>query len=246
MTSNTSEQNASHSNVDPAEIAKFNKLASRWWDKNGDMKALYDINPLRANYIDKHANIAEKTLLDVGCGAGILSEALAQRGATVSGIDMGNEAIEIAKLHLLESKLRIDYQHSTAEALAEKLQAEQTAQFEVITCMEMLEHVPDPQSVIQACADLCQTGGDVFFSTINRNPKSFAFAILGAEYLLNLVPNGTHSYEKMIKPSELATMARQAGLIIENISGMEYNPISKHYFLSDDSSVNYLMHARKP
>ncbi|MCK5881800.1 MAG: bifunctional 2-polyprenyl-6-hydroxyphenol methylase/3-demethylubiquinol 3-O-methyltransferase UbiG [Sinobacterium sp.] len=233
-------------NVDPSEIAKFEKLASRWWDQEGDMKALHDINPLRANFIDKLANVAEKNILDVGCGAGILSEALAQRGANVCAIDMGAEPLQVAKLHLYESNLNIDYQQSTAEALAEKVASGEHKAFDVITCMEMLEHVPDPQSVITACANMCEAGGDVFFSTINRNPKSFAFAIVGAEYVLNLVPKGTHAYEKMIKPSELAAMARQAGLVIQDIAGMEYNPITKQYSLTDDASVNYLMHAKKP
>jgi len=232
-------------NVDPSEIAKFDKLASRWWDLEGDMKALHDINPLRANFIDKNANVAEKRLLDVGCGAGILSEALAQRGANVSAIDMGKEPLQVAKLHLYESQLDIDYQQSTAENLAEKVKQGEVDSFDVITCMEMLEHVPDPQSVIQACADMVKPGGQVFFSTINRSPKSFAFAIVGAEYLLNLVPKGTHTYEKLIKPSELARMARNAGLIVETIEGMEYNPVTKLYKLSDDSSVNYLMATRK-
>lgn len=232
-------------NVDPSEIAKFDKLASRWWDKEGDMKALHDINPLRANFIDKLANVAEKDILDVGCGAGILSEGLAQRGANVMAIDMGSEPLQVAKLHLYESNLSINYQQSTAEVLAEKVVNGEQKAFDVITCMEMLEHVPDPQSVITACADMCEVGGDVFFSTINRNPKSFAFAIVGAEYLLNLVPKGTHAYEKMIKPSELAAMARKAGLVVQEMAGMEYNPITKQYTLSDDSSVNYLMHTKK-
>ncbi len=232
-------------NVDPSEIAKFDKLASRWWDKEGDMKALHDINPLRANFIDKWANVAEKDILDVGCGAGILSEGLAQRGANVMAIDMGSEPLQVAKLHLYESNLNINYQQSTAEALAEKVLNGEQNTFDVITCMEMLEHVPDPQSVISACADMCKTGGDVFFSTINHNPKSFAFAIVGAEYLLNLVPKGTHAYEKMIKPSELAAMARKAGLVVQDMAGMEYNPVTKQYTLSDDTSVNYLMHTKK-
>ncbi len=170
-------------NVDPSEIAKFEKLASRWWDHEGDMKALHDINPLRANFIDKLAPVAEKKLLDVGCGAGILSEGLAQRGAQVTGIDMGAEPLQIAKLHLYESGLTINYQQSTAEALAEHVEAGEESAFQIITCMEMLEHVPDPQSVVSACAQMCEVGGDVFFSTINRSPKSFAFAIVGAEYL---------------------------------------------------------------
>lgn len=233
-------------NVDPSEIAKFEKLASRWWDKQGDMKALHDINPLRANFIDLHANVAEKRVLDVGCGAGILSEGLAQRGAQVTGIDMGAEPLQVARLHLHESNLSIDYIQSTAEAMSQKIDHDDTQAFDVITCMEMLEHVPNPESVIQACADSCKPGGHVFFSTINRNPKAFAFAIVGAEYVLNLVPKGTHAYQKLIKPSELASMARKSGLVIEAIAGMEYNPLSKEYSLGDDTSVNYLMAAYKP
>ncbi len=243
MSESSSEtQTPKHENVDPAEIAKFEKLAHRWWDTEGDMKALHDINPLRANFIDKHSNIAGKTVLDVGCGAGILSEGLAQRGASVTAIDMGAEPLQIAKLHLHESKLEINYQQSTAESFAQY----NPASFDVITCMEMLEHVPDPASVIDACAHIAKPGADIFFSTINRSPKSFAFAIVGAEYLLNLVPKGTHAYEKLIKPSELASMARKSGLVIEHMAGMEYNPLSKTYFLSEDCSVNYLIHMRKP
>lgn len=232
---------AKHPNVDPAEIAKFEALASRWWDKQGDMKALHDINPLRANYIDQHAQVAGKNLLDVGCGAGILSESLAQRGANVSAIDMGHEPLEVAKLHLLETGVTVDYQQSTAEDFAKA----HPGQFDVITCMEMLEHVPEPASVIKACADLAKPGADVFFSTINRSPKSYAMAVLAAEYVLNLVPKGTHHYDKLLKPSELAKWMRQAGLKIQNISGMQYNPISKQYYINDNTDVNYLLHAVK-
>ena len=237
-----SQSNKTPDNIDANEIAKFQALANRWWDKSGDMKALHDINPLRANYIDELAKVAEKKLLDVGCGAGILSEALAHRGAKVSGIDMGSEIIDVAKLHLHESGLDIDYQLSTAESLA----SQNKAGFDVICCMEMLEHVPDPASVIKACADLCKPGGDLFFSTINRNVKSYLMAIVGAEYVLKLIPKGTHYYEKLIKPSELAQWLRGAGLQVENMKGMEYNPITKNYRLSDNTSVNYLLHARKP
>lgn len=232
---------AERHNVDPAEIAKFEALASRWWDKQGDMKALHDINPLRANYIDQHSRIAGKTILDVGCGAGILSESLAQRGALVTAIDMGLEPLEVAKLHLLESGVSVDYQQSTAEDFAKA----NPEKFDVITCMEMLEHVPEPASVIQACADLVKPGGQVFFSTINRSPKSYAMAILAAEYVLNLVPKGTHHYDKLLKPSELAKWMRQAGLKIQNISGMQYNPITKQYYINDNADVNYLLHAVK-
>lgn len=229
-------------NIDPAEIARFEALASRWWDRNGAMKALHDINPLRANYIDERARVAGKTLLDVGCGAGILSEAMAQRGAQVSAIDAGEEPLNVARLHLLESGLNIDYQHSTAEQFA----AQQDAAFDVVTCMEMLEHVPDPQSVINACAALCKPGGHLFFSTINRNPKSWLMAIVGAEYVMNMVPKGTHRYDKLIKPSELSRWLRAAGLQVQHISGMEYNPVSKRYKLSENTDVNYMIHVRKP
>lgn len=230
-----------HANIDAAEVARFEALAHRWWDKSGAMKALHDINPLRANYIDEFAQVAGKTLLDVGCGGGILSEAMAQRGAQVSAIDAGAEPINVAKLHLLESGLNIDYQQSTAEQFAQH----HTEQFDVITCLEMLEHVPDPSSVVAACAELCKAGGDLFFSTINRNAKSWLMMVVGAEYVMNMVPKGTHQYEKFIRPSELSRALRQAGLKIESIIGMEYNPLSKNYFLSDNVDVNYIIHAKK-
>ena len=229
-------------NVDKAEIAKFEALAHRWWDRNGEMKALHDINPLRANYIDGIAKVAGKKLLDVGCGAGILSEAMAQRGATVSAIDMGAEPLKVAKLHLFESQLKINYQQSTAEAFAEQ----HAGEFDVITCMEMLEHVPEPASIINACARLCKPGGDIFFSTINRSPKSYLMAVVAAEYLLQLVPKGTHSYAKLIRPSELANWIREAGLLMKNMAGMEYNPVTKQYSLSDNTDVNYMIHVHKP
>lgn len=231
-----------NNNVDPAEIARFSALANRWWDTEGDMKALHDINPLRANYIDECAKVAGKTLLDVGCGAGILSEAMALRGATVTAIDAGAEPIDIARLHLMESGLDIDYQQSTAEAFAEA----QSDAFDVVTCMEMLEHVPDPASVIKACAALCKPGGQLFFSTINRSLKAYTMAIVGAEYVLKLVPKGTHSYDKLIRPSELAGWLRQAGLQLEHICGLEYNPITRQYRLSDNCDVNYMAYVSKP
>ena len=230
-------------NVDHGEIAKFEKLASRWWDPNSEFKPLHDINPLRAGWIDEHADVAGKSVIDVGCGGGLLCEALAHRGASVTGIDMGEAPLAVARLHQLESGVEVDYLQSTAESLA----AERPGAFSVVTCLEMLEHVPDPSAVIQACADLCEPGGDLFFSTINRNPKSFLFAIVGAEYVLNMLPRGTHEYDKLIKPSELARWIRKAGLQMQETMGMTYNPISKRYRLTPrDVSVNYLIRATKP
>lgn len=230
-------------NVDRAEIAKFEALASRWWDMESEFKPLHDINPLRTNYIDSFAQLAGKSVLDVGCGGGILSEGMAQRGATVTGIDMGEAPLNVARLHALESGVSIDYRQLPVEQLA----AEQPASFDVVTCMEMLEHVPDPASVIKACFDLVKPGGMVFFSTINRNPKAYAFAIIGAEYLLRLLPAGTHDYSKFIKPSELTRWCRAAGLDVTHMTGMVYNPLTKIYKLKDnDVSVNYLMATRKP
>lgn len=230
------------SNVDPSEIAKFEALAHRWWDRNSEFKPLHEINPLRANFIDQRSPVAEQTLLDVGCGGGILCEAMAQRGAIVTGIDMGEAPLSVANLHKLESGVDVTYQQCTAEALAEQ----QPGHYDIVTCLEMLEHVPDPASVIKACADLVKPGGDVYFSTINRNPKAYVFAVLGAEYILNLLPKGTHDYNKFIKPSELAQWARQADLNLCDMTGMTYNPISKQYRLNpDDVAVNYLVHAKK-
>lgn len=232
-----------HRNVDPAEIAKFEALASRWWDPTSEFKPLHDINPLRCNYIDERAPLAGKTVVDIGCGGGILSEAMAQRGATVTGIDMGQAPLAVARLHALESGVNVDYRQIPAEQLA----AEQPGQFDVVTCLEMLEHVPDPAAIIQACADLARPGAHLFFSTINRNPKSYAFAILGAEYLLKLLPKGTHEYSKFIRPAELASWLRAAGLTLENITGMTYNPLIKKYSMSPtDVDVNYIVHVRKP
>ena len=229
-------------NVDDLEIRKFEALASRWWDPNSEFKPLHDINPLRVNYISQHINLAEKRVLDIGCGGGILAEALAHHGATVTAIDKAEASLSVAKLHLLESQLDISYLDSTAEEFAET----QPAQFDVVTCLEMLEHVPDPSSVVAACERLVKPGGLVFFSTINRNPKSYLFAIIGAEYLLNLLPRGTHDYAKLIKPSELATWSRQAHLTLRDQIGMGYNPLTKKYFLQNSLDVNYLACYEKP
>ena len=229
-------------NVDPNEIRKFEELASRWWDKNSEFKPLHDINPLRANWIDNIAPVAEKKVLDVGCGGGILAESLAQRGAQVTGIDMGDAPLGVAKLHQLESGLSIDYQKSTAEDFA---QQHENA-FDVVTCLEMLEHVPDPSSVVKACAKMVKPGGHVFFSTINRNPKSFLFAIIGAEYVLRLLPRGTHEYAKFIRPSELANWSREADLQVNQMTGLLFNPLTKKYRLSDsDMDVNYMISTQK-
>jgi 2-polyprenyl-6-hydroxyphenyl methylase/3-demethylubiquinone-9 3-methyltransferase len=233
---------ASTTNVDPNEIRKFEELASRWWDKNSEFKPLHDINPLRANWIDNIAPVAEKKVLDVGCGGGILSESLAQRGAKVTGIDMGDAPLGVAKLHQLESGLSINYQKSTAEDFAKN--HENT--FDIVTCLEMLEHVPDPSSVINACAKMVKPDGAVFFSTINRNPKAFLLAIVGAEYLLRMLPRGTHEYGKFIRPSELANWSREAGLQVNQMTGLLYNPLTKNYKLSpSDVDVNYMISTQK-
>lgn len=233
----------SNANVDAAEVAKFEALASRWWDKNSEFKPLHDLNPLRANYIDSRAPVAEKKMLDVGCGGGILTESLALRGAEMSGIDMGEAPLKVARLHTLETGVSINYRRIPVEELAEQ----EAGQYDTVTCMEMLEHVPDPASIIRACAALVKPGGQLFFSTINRNPKAYAFAILGAEYLLKMLPKGTHEYAKFIRPSELSNWLRQTGLDLHDISGLTYNPLSKKYKINDnDVSVNYLVHASKP
>lgn len=229
-------------NVDAAEIAKFEKLASRWWDRNSEFKPLHDINPLRCGFIDARVQVAGKQVLDVGCGGGILSEALAQRGARVSGIDMGEAPLAVARLHLLESKLDVHYEKAEAGAYAARF----PQRFDVVTCMEMLEHVPDPAAIVAACYALLKPGGDLFVSTINRNPKSWLFAVVGAEYVLRLLPRGTHDYARFIKPSELAAWARQAGFMQGELAGMTYNPFTRQYRLGHDVDVNYLMHLRKP
>ncbi len=233
--------NADQLNFDQAELNKFSELAHKWWDKNSEFKPLHDINPLRLNYIDQAVSLSGKTILDVGCGGGILSESMAQKGATVTGIDLGEKALKVAQLHSLESGVAVDYQLITVEELAEK----QPASFDIVTCLEMLEHVPDPASVVVACAKLVKPGGHVFFSTINRNPKSYLFAVIGAEYVLNMLPRGTHDYAKFIKPSELASWMRPADLSLQHQIGMSYNPITQHYWLGDDVSVNYMMHSIK-
>ena len=225
-------------NVDHAEVDKFEQLASRWWDPNSEFKPLHDINPLRLDYIDERVGLADKRVLDVGCGGGILAESMAQRGAAVTGIDMGKAPLEVARLHLLESGVEVDYRHIAAEALA----AESPAAFDVVTCMEMLEHVPDPASVIRACAALVKPGGHVFFSTINRNPKAYLFAIVGAEYVLRMLPKGTHDYAKFIRPSELSRWIREAQLDMRDITGLTYNPLTGTYRLDPrDVDVNYMV-----
>ena len=229
------------SNVDQAEIHKFSELAHRWWDPNSDFKPLHEINPLRLNWIEGIAALPGKKVLDVGCGGGILSEAMAAAGAEVSGIDLSEKALKVAKLHLLESGLNVDYQLISAEAFAEQKQGV----FDVVTCMEMLEHVPDPAAIVAACARLVNPGGHVFFSTLNRNPKSYLYAVIGAEYILNLLPRGTHDYAKFITPAELARMTRSTGLETEQLIGMTYNPLTKIYKLESDTSVNYLMATRR-
>lgn len=228
-------------NVDPGEIAKFDKLAARWWDASSEFKPLHDINPLRLEFIESRASLRGKRVLDVGCGGGILTEALAAHGAQATGIDMGEAPLSVARLHLLESGLKVEYRQVTAEALA----AEMPDAFDVVTCLEMLEHVPDPGSVIDACSQLVAPGGDVFFSTINRNPKAFLLAIVGAEYVLNMLPRGTHRYDKFIRPSELGRRARSAGLALCDLRGMTYNPLTRSYALGSDVDVNYLAHFRR-
>jgi len=228
-------------NVDPAELQKFAALAHRWWDPNSEFKPLHEINPLRLNLIDQKAALAGKRVLDVGCGGGILSESMALKGAQVTGIDLGEKALKVAQLHQLESGVAVDYRLISAEALA----TEMPQSFDVVTCMEMLEHVPDPAAVVNACATLVKPGGMVFFSTINRNPKAYLLAVIGAEYVLNLLPRGTHEYEKFIKPSELSAWSRRAGLSLTGMTGMRYNPLSKRYWLGDDVSVNYMLYTTK-
>ncbi len=229
-------------NVDPAEIKKFSDLASRWWDKESEFKPLHEINPLRLDYIEKQAaGLSDKKIIDVGCGGGILADSMAQKGAVVTGIDMGEAPLSVAKLHQLESGQKVDYRQVTAEQMAE----ENPASFDIVTCMEMLEHVPEPDSVISACSRLVRPGGDVFVSTINRTAKAFAFAIVGAEYLLKILPKGTHHYNKFIKPSEIDRWARQNKLHLQNLIGMHYNPLTKRYWLAEGVDVNYIMHFKK-
>ncbi|WP_346798210.1 bifunctional 2-polyprenyl-6-hydroxyphenol methylase/3-demethylubiquinol 3-O-methyltransferase UbiG [Halomonas sp. Bachu 37] len=242
VTTQDSTPNVPHGNVDAAEIAKFEALASRWWDPHSEFKPLHDINPLRLDFIDARTGLAGKNVLDVGCGGGILSEAMAHRGAQVTGIDLGEAPLGVARLHAAESGLSIDYQNISVEQLA----ASRPGKFDVVTCMEMLEHVPDPASVVRACSALVRPGGYVFFSTINRTPKAYAFAILGAEYVLQLLPKGTHDYAKFIRPSEMAAWNRASGLEVREQSGLTYNPLTRRYRLvANDVSVNYMMYCRK-
>lgn len=225
-------------NVDQIEIEKFSHNAHHWWDRNGQFKTLHDINPLRLDYIDRNASIAGKTVLDVGCGGGILAESMAQRGAKVTGIDMAEKALNVARLHLFESGNEVEYVTTSAEEFAMK----RPRHYDVVTCMEMLEHVPDPQSIVKACSELVKPGGHVFFSTLNRNPKSYLYAVLGAEYILNMLPRGTHDYAKFIKPSELAHFCRNAGLDMEDLIGLKYDPFVKSYSLGrGDVDVNYIL-----
>ncbi|WP_369177808.1 bifunctional 2-polyprenyl-6-hydroxyphenol methylase/3-demethylubiquinol 3-O-methyltransferase UbiG [Candidatus Thiodubiliella endoseptemdiera] len=230
-------------NVDIDEVNKFATLASRWWDKNSEFKPLHDINPLRLNYIKEKCggSLQGKKILDVGCGGGILAESLALEGAIITGIDMAEAGLEVAKLHLLESGLEVDYQKIPVEAFAK----DNAQAFDIVTCLEMLEHVPDPSSIIKACSELVKTDGQLFFSTLNRNAKSYLFAIIGAEYVLNLLPKGTHDWDKFIRPSEMEAWARHSGLTLKNMIGMTYNPFTKTYKLEDDVSVNYLCHYQK-
>ncbi|HWA36546.1 MAG TPA: bifunctional 2-polyprenyl-6-hydroxyphenol methylase/3-demethylubiquinol 3-O-methyltransferase UbiG [Burkholderiales bacterium] len=224
-------------NADPAELQKFSDLAHRWWDPAGEFRPLHEINPLRLEWIDRHAGLAGMSVLDVGCGGGILAEAMAARGARVTGIDLSEKALKVAQLHLLETGARVRYESVAVESYAET----HASAFDVVTCMELLEHVPDPSAMVAACAKLVRPGGHVFFSTLNRNPKSYLFAVVGAEYVLGLLPKGTHDYERFIKPSELARFCREAGLRVEELIGMTYNPVSKVYRLGPDCDVNYLL-----
>ncbi|MDR2209835.1 MAG: bifunctional 2-polyprenyl-6-hydroxyphenol methylase/3-demethylubiquinol 3-O-methyltransferase UbiG [Azoarcus sp.] len=230
-------------NADASELDKFSELAHRWWDTNSEFKVLHDINPLRLDWIDKQADgLSGRKVLDVGCGGGVLAEGMASRGAEVTGIDLSEKALGVARLHLFESELKIDYQHISAEAFAEK----HAGQFDIVTCMEMLEHVPDPASTIAACARLVRPGGRIFLSTLNRNPKSFLFAIIGAEYVFKILPRGIHNYKRFLKPSELARFCRDAGLVTTTMTGLTYNPLTRLCSLIRDTSVNYLMQARRP
>lgn len=229
-------------NFDPAELAKFSDLAHRWWDTESEFRPLHQINPLRLGWIDSQVPLKGLRVLDVGCGGGILADSMARKGAEVLGIDLATKALKVAQLHALEAQTEgVQYREISAEALA----AEQPGSFDVVTCMEMLEHVPDPSSIVKACAAMVKPGGYVFFSTINRNAKAFLFAIVGAEYVLNMLPRGTHEYAKLVKPSELAGYCRASGLSLQQTRGMEYNPLTRHYWLSADTSVNYLLATQK-
>ena len=232
----------SGSNVDPEELRKFEALAHRWWDPEGDFKPLHDLNPVRLQYVQDHADLLGAPVLDIGCGGGLLSEGMAALGAKVTGIDMADKPLSVARLHALESGVDVEYLASPAEALA----AERPESFGTVTCLEMLEHVPDFSSTVSACAELAAPGGNLIFSTINRNPKAYALAVVGAEYVLGLLPKGTHDYDKFIRPSELASAVRQAGLELKEIIGLRYNPFTRRCRLSSDVDVNYILHASKP
>ena len=229
-------------NVDPAEIQKFEALASRWWDKSGEFKALHEMNPIRLNFINTNSPLSGKNVLDVGCGGGILTESMARAGATATGIDMGKAPLSIARLHAMEEGLEIEYLQTTVETHA----TEQAASYDVVTCMEMLEHVPDPASIINACAQLVKPGGSLYFSTINRNAKAYLFAIVGAEYLMKMLPKGTHDYSKFIRPSELDIWARQVGLELAGIEGISFNPLTNMFRSSRDVDINYMVHYQRP
>jgi 2-polyprenyl-6-hydroxyphenyl methylase / 3-demethylubiquinone-9 3-methyltransferase len=231
-----------NANVNPQEIEKFGALASRWWDANGPQRPLHELNPVRLAYVRRNRPLSNLRALDVGCGGGLLTEAMAAAGARATGIDLSEQLIDIARLHLLESGLQADYRVVSAEAMA----AEQPGTFDVVTCMEMLEHVPDPQAIVQACFDALKPGGMLFLSTINRTPAAFALAVVGAEYVARLLPKGTHDYRSFIKPSELASALRQAGFVLEDVSGLHYNPLTRTARVGSNTSVNYLMTARKP
>ena len=228
-------------NIDPKEKEKFNKIAEEWWDSSGKFAPLHKINPLRANYISDRADLDKKQILDVACGGGLLTEALFKKGGIVSGIDISDVAIHTAKNHAASANIDINYVLGEAEELL----PENKGRFDVVTCLEAIEHVPDPNQLVKTCSNLCKKDGDIFFSTINRNPKSFLFAIVGAEYILNLLPKGTHEYEKFIKPSELTTMMENNGLVVKELTGMSYNPLTKNYWLGKNVDVNYLIHAKK-
>ncbi len=230
------------SNVDELEIDKFSQLAHKWWDMESEFKPLHDINPLRLEYIDSFAGIAERRVVDVGCGGGILAESMAVKGAIVTGIDLAKKSLKVAQLHSLESGVQVNYRCVAVETLAEEV----PESYDVVTCMEMLEHVPDPESVVRSCARLVKPGGWVFFSTLNRNARAYLLAVVGAEYVLNMLPRGTHDYARFLKPSELSRMARHAGLEICDVRGMSYNPVTRIYALGEDTQVNYLMATRRP
>jgi len=234
--------NTTTDNVDPAELAKFDALAARWWDPEGEFRPLHEINPLRLDWIRQHFALPGRRALDIGCGGGILAEAMSSAGAHVTAIDMADGPLAVARLHQLESGVNVDYRRTTAEAIAET----EAGQYDVVTCLEMLEHVPDPARVVKSCADLVKPGGHVVFSTINRNPKSFLFAIVGAEYVLQLLPRGTHEYDKFIRPSELEAWARKAGLLLMDSIGLHYNPLTREYSLGPNLDVNYLMYFQRP